>query len=81
MIYHEVIRKTWWTLKLDKVLINGENSGICDIETECEIIMDTGASLMASPPLLYEPLIEKITKNTSCDDWSTFPTIGFMIDG
>lgn len=43
--------------------------------------MDTGASLMASPPLLYEPLIEKITKNTSCDDWSTFPTIGFMIDG
>lgn len=55
--YHKVIRKSWWTLSLDKLLINGKDSGFCDEDIKCEIIMDTGASLMATPPTIYEEFI------------------------
>ena len=39
--------------------------------------MDTGASLMATPPSIYEDFINKVTNDTNCDDYSTFPKIGF----
>ena len=29
LYYHKVIKKSWWTLKLDKVLINGKDTGLC----------------------------------------------------
>jgi len=48
--FHKVVRKSWWTLSLDKVLINGKDSKLCNDKVKCEVIMDTGASLMATPP-------------------------------
>lgn len=29
IVYHDVIKKSWWTLKLDAVLIDGEDTGLC----------------------------------------------------
>ncbi len=48
--FHKVVRKSWWTLNLEKVFINNQDTGLCGSKTSCEIIMDTGASLMATPP-------------------------------
>lgn len=62
LIYHPVIRKTWWTLRLDAVLLNGRDTGLCNSKTKCEIIMDTGSSLMATPPWALDPLLEKLSK-------------------
>lgn len=80
IVFHKVIRKTWWTLRLSKVLINQVDSGLCSEETECEIIMDTGASLMATPPSMYESFVEKVTKEGQCSDYKSFPEITFVID-
>ena len=80
VIYHNVIRKSWWTLKLNKILLNGKDIGLCNEIDDCEIIMDTGASLMATPPNMYSNFIEQISEFAECEDSENFPTIGFMID-
>lgn len=61
--WHPVIRKTWWTLKLDAVLLNGKDTELCNDKTKCEVIMDTGSSLMATPPWALNPFLCKF----SCD--------------
>lgn len=55
--WHPVIRKTWWTLKLDAVLLNGTDTKLCNEKTKCEVIMDTGSSLMATPPWALNPFL------------------------
>lgn len=80
LVYHDVIRKTWWTLKLSKVLLNGVDINICNDQNPCEIIMDTGASLMATPPSLYPEFIEKLSNFADCENFRNFPTIGFVIN-
>lgn len=81
IIYHRVVRKTWWTLSLDKVLLNGADTGLCNPQTKCEIIMDTGASLMATPPKMYPKFLSMISKMGSCKNYKKFPKITFVIDG
>lgn len=79
LVYHEVIRKSWWTLKLSKVLLNGVDTKLCGEERLCEIIMDTGASLMATPPDMYAEFIESISDFGDCENFGDFPDIGFVI--
>ena len=78
--FHRVIRKSWWTLNLEKVFIGGKDTGLCNKEDNCEIIMDTGASLMATPPGMYSDFLDAVTKNGKCENMKSFPTIGFQID-
>lgn len=61
-------------------MIDGKDSKLCTHDVKCEIIMDTGASLMATPPELYEEFIELVTQESSCDDLKTFPWITFVIE-
>ena len=77
MNFHKVVRKSWWTLGLEKVLINGVDSELCGSKTHCEIIMDTGASLMATPPQMYSKFIDLISKGSKCSDLKSFPTVTF----
>jgi len=66
--WHKVIRKTWWTLRLDKVLINGKDSGLCKLgsnETRhrCAVIMDSGTSAMAAPSQTFKEFWEMLFKS------------------
>lgn len=36
--YHNVVDKYYWTIIADKILIGGEDSGVCD---KCRVIADT----------------------------------------
>ena len=78
--FHKVVRKSWWTLSLDKVKIGGKDTNLCNKKTKCEIIMDTGASLMATPPQMYSTFIDLLSKSASCTDLKTFPKIEFQIE-
>jgi len=78
--YHPVVKKTWWTLNLDRVLINGQDSLLCTSSTKCKIIMDTGSSLMASPPWALNSLLSQISKYSDCRNILAFPSITFIID-
>lgn len=80
--FHPVVRQSWWTLNLDKVLFDGKDTGFCDDENnKCQIIMDTGASLMATPPQVFLDFIKKIGGNSHCSNLSMYPKISFIIDG
>lgn len=79
--YHPVIRKSWWTLSLDRVLLDGVDSGLCDQDgRRCQIIMDSGASLMATPPQVFNEFMSKVEEKRHCDDLSQYPRISFVID-
>ena len=79
--YHPVVKKTWWTLKLDKVLIAGDDSGLCNDARSCMIIMDTGSSLMATPPWALNTLLSQISRYSDCRNINKFPEITFVIGG
>lgn len=78
--FHRVIRKSWWTLSLEKVLLDGEDTGLCNDDTKCQIIMDSGASLMATPPQLFGEFMGLVGGDRYCGDLSKYPTISFVLD-
>ena len=80
--FHPVIRQSWWTLNLDKVLLDGIDTNFCDKNNKkCQIIMDSGASLMATPESIFNSFISKVEPKSFCDDISKYPRISFIIDG
>lgn len=79
--YYPVVKKSWWTLKLDQVLVGGRDSGICTQATDCKIIMDTGSSLMATPPWALNTLLSMISRYSDCKNIKNFPDITFVIGG
>jgi Eukaryotic aspartyl protease len=44
--YHTVIHKFYWTINMDKILINGKETSLCK---NCKAIIDTGTSLITGP--------------------------------
>lgn len=44
--YHQVIDQYYWTIQADKILVGGEDLGICN---KCKLVVDTGTSLITGP--------------------------------
>ena len=44
--FNDVIDKFYWTIKMDKILVDGEDIGVCN---NCKAIIDTGTSLITGP--------------------------------
>lgn len=44
--YHKVIDQYYWTIEADKILVGGEDLGICN---KCKLVVDTGTSLITGP--------------------------------
>jgi hypothetical protein len=84
--YHNVVIKSWWTLKLDQILVNGQDTGLCSLtpllkSQKCAIIIDSGTSNMAAPTEVlpkFKSIVENIGNGKPISDW---PTITFVIDG
>lgn len=85
--WHPVIKKKWWTLKLDQVLVDGKDSGLCSaVATKnpahnCAIIMDSGTSSMAAPSQTYQDFMKLLYKNGLNNSISSWPDLTFVIDG
>lgn len=79
--YFPVVKKSWWTVKLDKVLVNGIDSYLCTPQRDCKIIMDTGSSLMATPPWALNTLLSQISRFSDCRNIRNFPDVTFIIGG
>ena len=78
--FHPVVRKSWWTLNLQKVLLDGRDSNLCNSSINCQIIMDSGASLMATPPQLFTDFMDQVGGDQFCGNLSRYPRITFVID-
>ena len=80
--FHPVVRQSWWTLNLDRVLLDGIDTNLCDKDNrQCQIIMDSGASLMATPVSVFNSFISKVEPKSFCHDLSQYPRVSFIIDG
>lgn len=44
--YVNVIDQFYWTIQMNKILIDGKDAGVCD---NCKAIIDTGTSLITGP--------------------------------
>lgn len=84
--WHKVIERTWWTLKLDKVLIDGVDSGLCKegatvLPYNCGIIMDSGTSSMAAPIQTFDKFHSLLTVKGKYNEVKSWPDLTFVIDG
>ena len=46
--YHDVIRKFYWTLLADDILLGDKSLGLCPY-SGCKVVADTGTSLLTGP--------------------------------
>lgn len=86
VIYHDVVNKTYWTLKLDKVQINGIDSELCNTNPEdtsksCMIIMDSGTSSLAAPSSMYHPLDSLLKVHGNSSSIESWPEITLVMSG
>ena len=72
--YHLVIQKTWWTLNLDAVKLNGQETGFCR-EKNCGVIIDTGCSGLATPQEDYDEFEKMLFESAKCEKFSSFPVV------
>lgn len=84
--YHKVVLKRWWTLRLDKVLVNGIDTKLCSTQPsnanqKCGIIMDSGTSTMAVPSNSFSAFKDIIHQTAKENDIKSWPTVTFVIDG
>lgn len=49
IVWHPVVDKLFWSLKLDDIKLNGIPLNICEDKSDCMITPDSGTSLMTMP--------------------------------
>ena len=55
--YNKVVDQYYWTIIADKILVGGEDLGICK---KCKVVVDTGTSLITGP---YDDLEKLLCKD------------------
>ena len=78
MNYHKVVDEYYWTVKADKILVGGEDIGVC---RNCRVVVDTGTSLITGPSKELMTLLSKIKVDDRCSNMNELPAITFVIDG
>jgi len=46
--YYPLVRKDYWAVEADDILLDGKSVGFCD-KNPCKLIFDTGTSMMTAP--------------------------------
>ena len=70
--YNDVIDKFYWTIRMDKILVDGEDVGVCN---NCKAIIDTGTSLITGPKQKLKLLLNRLNVDHSCKDTDKLPKI------
>lgn len=75
--YHDLIEEVYWTIQMDKILLNGEDTNLCE---NCKAIIDTGTSLITGPTKAIKKLNSLLKINKKCQNIKNLPEITFVID-
>ena len=79
--YFDVIDKYYWTIKLKKILVNGEDLELCDKEKGCMGIIDTGTSVITAPSFNdFVKLLTKIGIQNNCSNYNNAPVVQFVFE-
>ena len=82
-MWHPVIDKLFWSLKLNDIRIGNKSLGLCQDKT-CLVTPDSGTSLTTMPSWAYKIFKDNIYKSgTECAEGAEqdFGDLVFVIDG
>lgn len=69
----------YWQVAIDDVAIRNEKQKLCS--KGCQVIVDTGTSLLAGPPAIVNDLIDRLNVESDCSNYKNLPNLGFAIGG
>mmetsp|Transcript_9686 Transcript_9686/g.27182 ORF Transcript_9686/g.27182 Transcript_9686/m.27182 type:complete len:410 (+) Transcript_9686:87-1316(+) len=87
--YVDVFSKTYWSIRTDDILMDGESLNFCPTEG-CKSICDSGTSLLTGPTEDIAVINNKLGCKTnflgecffnSCDDIVSAPNVSFVLSG
>ena len=67
--YVDVIDQFYWSIIMDKILIDGKDSEVCD---KCKAIIDTGTSLITGPKQQLRSFLSIILKINKINNFMLF---------
>merc|ERR1712216_649228 len=72
----------YWLISASDIKVGGKSSGSCNFLTGCEMVVDTGTSVLAGPPSAMNALIAKIGNvSADCSNVASLPTLSFTFAG
>jgi len=72
----------YWLVSAKDIKVGGTSIGACNAFTGCEMVVDTGTSVLAGPVKAVNDLIKPIGNvSADCSNVHTLPTITFSIGG
>lgn len=72
----------YWLVSAKDIKVGGKSIGACSWLTGCEMVVDTGTSVLAGPPKSVNALIAPIGNVSSdCSNVASLPTITFNFKG
>ena len=78
VVYHDLLEEYYWTIELEKILIDGQDSNLCH---KCKAIIDTGTSLITGPSKAISQFQELIQIDENCKNKESLPEITFVFHG
>jgi len=87
--WNDVTRQAYWQIKMDKFDVQGTNVTACDQSDGCQVIIDSGTSLLAVPSNLADEINHAIGAFkfangeyiVPCRHMDTMPNIDFTLNG
>eukprot|EP00939_MAST-03C_sp_MAST-3C-sp1_P002843 g2843.t1 len=75
----------YWLIHGDDIKIDGQSTGSCGsgfFQKSCNLIVDTGTSVLTGPSSKLNPIISKIGEvKSDCSNIDSLPTISFTLGG
>jgi len=72
----------YWLISASDIKVGGKSTGSCNFLTGCEMVVDTGTSVLAGPPSAMNALIAKIGNvSADCSNVASLPTLSFTFAG
>lgn len=73
--YHKITDQNFWLFKAENILIDGKDVGLC--KGGCNLIADTGTSLITTPSNQVDTLLNKLPLEDSCYNQEELPDLTF----
>ena len=82
LIWHPVVNKLFWALKLDDILVNGVSTGYCK-DRNCTVAPDSGTSLVTFPQKHHDEFDETYGGDVDCteDEFINSAELTYVING
>ena len=85
IVWHDVVHKLFWSVKLDDVKVGGVSTGLCTKEgANCLVCPDSGTSMATFPEGHHEDFEKRFGMNhVSCaeGDELSYPSLTYVING